>query len=608
MEMEAMRGAGTGEEDSSDEEVGYTITYCEAAPPEEATDLPPPFLSFGSGLTASARSVSHVETIVQLKNRRNQKDGTTIYVRPLPLPLLLSEVAPIAVGDTHLLITHVNRTSRRRYLLKAVAEVDEDYCTYKMEGGVLDEGSGGPVAQHEGRLCRRPAPDGHPEHLHVRTSIVRHLFASGTLGFCRTPVSDLPIQALMLAAANSVQSRSGGTEMEGDQLLNVRDVERMRRSRMKEIPLPQRVSSFEEVYTEFYHGFESLMLMLKSFSYSPALVKTVLQEVVRPEHFNELNRVSADGGVGTILEMVDGYPQDEALVTSALTALGRICLYEDNLTTFVQVDGVPTVIEIMKEYIHQPVILQWGAYCLVQVTQPETPFRNKTIDVFIQLRGVELAIDIMRKHVGSPYMHMTRWLGVLMSNVITCQERCITLLVHEALPALLLDQVQEDTSNVSALQGLLRLLRNILWPYRADSPFLVRVAAADGGDGSSQPLPAGLSAEALLAELDADNTQKWRFVNLFFLRNFLTDYRVKLWSLVERVMAQASQQRYSTVAVHVLHLALDMAHVLVSWAVAPAPEIRTALLRDCVVMEESYPTDKRLTGKRTLFVKELCDV
>ncbi|CAD2215861.1 hypothetical protein AGDE_14346 [Angomonas deanei] len=470
--------AASSPQPSTTDEIGYSITCCDVKPLKRNMryTMGESDVSF-AGKSYSIRTASAAESFVSLKGKKNANDDLFL-VKPLPLPLLLSSISPVHEGDIHLLITFTDGV--KQYIVKKVEHVEEDFCTY-VEDKNSSPCSGGPVFNKKGDFVGIQHQTGKESICLFSKSITKHLFAMGLLGVCRAPISDLTFNVLNthLASTNNMvttqafkkQKNADGLKRlidvgrGGDQLANFKDVERLQRQRTKEIPVPQREPSFEEVYDEFFYNFYSLLLMLRSFSYSSALTKKILQEIVKPEHLNELKSVSADGGVGFILEVIDGHPQDEGLIVSALTALSRICLYESNLQTFIQVDGVPSVMEILKEYIHEPRILQWGIYCLVQVTKVDAPRRSKTVEYVAQMQGIEMAHYILYNHGGLLQAHLTDWTAKLLYNIIEVNHRFVAIFLHENLPSLLVTKLIECKEEPSLVASLLKLLSKLLLPY-----------------------------------------------------------------------------------------------------------------------------------------------
>lgn len=541
-----------GSDEDSAEDVGFTLTFCDIFPePPEATasavssrPTSPLHRRRASGseaggsrrasplrFSASGReprstppgSASHVGETTPVAARRRSGSpsdvGTAptsasrsggaagassapnlLLVQPLPVPLLLSTIPDIRVGDAHLMITHVNN-GRRCYRVQHVSAVHPDYCEYKLASASEDECSGGPVfnsagdfigIQHERR--------GYSICLLMR-SIVRNLFESDLLGMCRSPISEVSVKkrepqtrlgdlqqqrlsggfsprasfkrstvpsrlASMPETAATTPRTSAAAAITSGSPVAVSPAAPASAAPSTSKPLSQQVPGYEAVFKEFYAGFDSVSHILYAFPYSRQLLKLALENLSQLNYGNELDQMSAIGGVGAILETIDGYPQDEAIVSGALSAMCRICIYERNLTMFLHLDGVATTMEVMKEYVHQPTVLQWGTHLLTSATDASQPSAARCAEAIVRSRGPQLLVNVLRVHGAvqrkSAVRHLqhnrlVRWTCDLMANLLAPDPKRTTLFLREDLLALLLQLLHDYTGNLFLVEGLVHV-------------------------------------------------------------------------------------------------------------------------------------------------------
>ncbi|CAJ04872.1 conserved hypothetical protein [Leishmania major strain Friedlin] len=621
--------AGDSEEDET-EEIGFTLTYCEVFPThddaaypkepsprlnssqsgdshgcsaESATSSPSgrgPRCEGGAGLGKEADGTPASLSEFALPRERGAKgvasdaahasggpqanrfasdaarrrfcgaQDSLCQVQPLHLPLLLSAIPAIKVGDVHLMITHVN-DGRRSYRVQHVAAVFADYCLYEPTSFGEVTCSGGPVFNMQGDFIG-VQHERHGQSLCLLLkSIVRHLFDAGLLGMCRAPVSEetvkqrevhirpghavfsaMPTRLPALsgrgrmpslktndcpaslcrtgAAAASDGAERGGYSASSSRLpavslgskspaslraerhftvdatgttmapsfaamsscgsprtLHNRPGNNATNSSCKSVrpaedgagvtdavaaaalpltlpskPLSQCVPSFEEVFAEFFDGADSLPHILYAFPHCPPLVKMTIERLALLKREDELERIVAVGGIGAILEAIDGYPQEEQIVTSALAALCRICLCERNLAIFLHLDGVVTVMEIMKEYVRQQGVLQWGICTLLYATDMSCPSAAASAEVMVRSSAPELLVNVLRVHGTAPRKtatrqsqsnHLIRWDCDLIANLLMTNPRLTTLFLREDLLTLLLQLGRDDAGNAFLMEG-----------------------------------------------------------------------------------------------------------------------------------------------------------
>ncbi|KAG5499511.1 hypothetical protein JIQ42_04984 [Leishmania sp. Namibia] len=628
--------AGESSEDDEAEEIGFTLTYCEVFPtyddPANRTQLSPPLKPsqsggshwssaesaapshFGSephhrgeaGVSKEAAGVRECLAESALARQRGESNAISdasqasggcrwnkaandaanrnasssqdslFQVQPLPIPLLLSRIPEIKVGDVHVMITHVN-DGRRSYRVQHVADVFADYCTYESTrfGGVTC--SGGPVFNLQGDFIGvQHERDGQSLCLYMK-SIVRHLFDSDLLGMCRTPISEETVNQRAVRArpgdaASSVMAiphlpgvsvqksgqplpKSGrfasqhctGAATVGD-IADGGGARGSPSSRLPALPpgsqrlapsrtegcfnadatsapaarprasmfsggsrrtlchpssdniddsssrsarpakdsaklantvaaavvplsspsksLAQCVPSFEEVFAEFRDGADSLPHILYAFAHSLPLVKVTLESLAQLKYRDELEHMSGVGGVGAILEAIDMYTQEEQVVASALAALCRICLYERNLAMFLHLDGVVTVMEIMKEYVHQPAVLQWGVYTLLFATDVSCTSAAASAVLMVHSTAPQLLVNVLRVHGAVKrksatrrveYNRLVRWTCDLIANLLMAIPRSTTLFLREDFLTLLLHLSRDAIGNAFLMEGFVHV-------------------------------------------------------------------------------------------------------------------------------------------------------
>lgn len=485
--------------------IGFTLTYCSVYPspdsPAVGMAAPGPETSFLSRLGGGrwSRSVQRskdasVSRTPSVAAASGVAGDNLTMVAPLPLPLLLSSIPPVAVGDTHLMVTHVDGAVRA-YRVQRVSFVHDGYCEYDSSRLGGETCSGGPVFNTRGDFVGMQHQQDVRSICIFTRSISMSLFQSNLLGFCRTPISSWNVKRLIEAATSVMRGsdsermslasrqsslseseyRSTTTMTDGDssqfpshsdsvgrsnslvlnrphgQKVEVADFNdillRRRRQEENQLPISQRLASYEEVFAEFFSDFESLIRMLHCFSYSPAMVEVILDRMIQTQYAKAMGQLPAAYGVGIILEIIDAYPHEESIVTAALTTLSRLCVYNRNLTVFLQVDGIVTVLEVMKEYVHQPTLLQWGTYILLHTTQPSLTTAAESVATILCCNGAQLLVSMLRLHGNSStrfatlvQQHLVSWLYQIVANIVRVDRSSMTLLFHENFLGLLLQR------------------------------------------------------------------------------------------------------------------------------------------------------------------------
>ncbi|KAL7701899.1 hypothetical protein NQL31_002215 [Lotmaria passim] len=437
--------------------------------------------SFGRQPGSSAAETAQTTA---LRSNAAANANTLLLVQPLPVPLLLSAIPDVQVGDAHLMITHVNG-GRRCYRVQHVAAVHPDYCEYKLASDSDDECSGGPVFSSAGDFIGIQHERGGHSICLLMKSIVRNLFESDLLGMCRSPISEVCVKkrephsrgsyagggsgggglySPAAANANSASpSMSSPSPIATSQAITTTATTTAAAAK----PLSQQVPGYEAVFQEFYSGFDSLLHILYAFPHSRQLLKLALENLSQLNYGSELDQMSTIGGVGAILDTIDGYPQDEAIVTGALAAMCRICIYERNLAMFLHLDGVITTMEAMKEYVHQPTVLQWGTYLLVSATDAAMTSAMHCAEVIVQSHGPQLFVNVLRVHGAvrrkSAVRHLQhsrliRWTCDLIANLVAPAPQRTTLFLREDFLALLLQLMHDYAGSPFLIEGFVHVL------------------------------------------------------------------------------------------------------------------------------------------------------
>lgn len=435
-----------------EETIGYSISCIDAFPTE------------GDESTCSLRPLASLQ----------KKEGLHL-IDPLPIPLLVSRIPTIKVGDAHLMVTHVNGQDRSYVALK-VSAVHEHYCEYYSTSSATQLSSGGAVFDLEGNFV------GVQHQTEVQCiallmhSIVHRLFRSDILGLCNSPISNLPLAVLQSGGISDKEKADMYNEPftilqssyvmdvgnEGNQLANYHEIERVR-ARAGGSLTRSRVPSFEEVYAEFYDGnFETTLHMLFAFWYNSALTCRVLKNLMEPQNATYHSKVGSAGGIGIILELIDGHPEDEALVEIALAALASLCLHGANLSVFIQVNGVLSVMETLALYLHHTTIMQWGVHCLMLATDRLlTPASCLSVELFVRSNGLDL-VTFALKHHCETNNDLTSWMCSLLTNVLQCNSAYVTWMHQKGLTIAVIPFLLHYRDDPQVLSGLLPFFRKVM--------------------------------------------------------------------------------------------------------------------------------------------------
>ncbi|RNF26095.1 uncharacterized protein Tco025E_01623 [Trypanosoma conorhini] len=625
------------EEDAEEEELGYTLTFCEMNPMSYSGAPANSFtrsshsaghsLVFSAEASTSVACTAPVAPAVQTRlsapsSGRHERPNIAVgpsfsgtgslggrsatqqresrLIKPLPLPLLLSRIAPVRVGDRHLMITHVNG-KERHYVVQTVKKVGRDSCEYDFFDPASEFSSGGPIFDMRGDFVGLQHQSGNHSYGIFISSIVRHLFQSSVLGVCRPPVVDVGVDEAKFDMHAVVPDEVFNQPFHlnqrycvfnvgaGDQLIEFEDFERMRmRSDIRGSTLPPSLvaPASDQVWQEFYHGFHSLILMLHAFSHVPKLTKLALEEITSHEHRNYLPEVASLGGIGVVLEIIDGYPENEEVVLAALTVLARSSLYTSNREAIFRCDGVLTVLEIMNEYSHHGAIQLWGFCCLYNVMASDSPVHAESIEIFAHSQGIPLAIEALRVHRDQRFL--LRHTALALRCVAKEDIRYAHAMVRGDVTNVVVDRMNDNSEDPFVFLGLATLLRELLLAFgnensvtAEDFPAEARASETAWGDGVFSPWVAsnyaGSSGEAGNALLE-------------------TLVAGKVLTVLGKVMACESMNRYSSAAMALLEVCSSSVLALLSWgAVELQEELESPTLRQaCEDIMRNFPADAAL--------------
>ncbi|RNF06873.1 hypothetical protein TraAM80_03818 [Trypanosoma rangeli] len=630
------------EEHAEEEELGYTLTFCDMSRmwdggmssnsfakgsylgghPPVSSDVSisvscaaPFFPVLQTRLSASASERHETSNNVSVPCFfRTESFGVrsapqlreSCLIKPLPLPLLLSRIPPVRVGDCHLMITHVNG-KERHYVVQTVKQVGKDSCEYDFFDPASEFSSGGPIFDMLGNFVAIQHQSGDHSYGIFTTSIVRHLFQSSVLGVCRVPIIDVGVDEAKFDMNAVVPDEVFNQPFHlnqrycvfnvgaGDQLIEFDDFERMRmRSNIRGSTLPPSLvaPASDEVWQEFYHGFNSLILILHAFSHVPKLTKLALEEITSHKHRKDLPNVSSLGGIGLVLEIIDGYPENEEVVLAALTVLARASLYTSNREAICRCDGVLTVLEIMNEYSHHGNIQLWGFCCLYNVMASDSPVRTDSIEIFAHSQGIPLAIEALCVHRAQRYL--LRYTAFALSCVAHEDARHVSAMIRGGIADVIVDRMNENEDDPFVFLGLATLLRELLYLFGSGVLLFTGDAPSDAcalevatwADGAPMPL------------WDASNCCSCSGEVGGALLAALIDGKVL--TILGKVMACESLNHYSTAAMTLLGVCSDAVLMLLSCGATELKRelVSTTLKQTCVNIVQNFSTEKVLL-KRT---------
>ncbi|EKF38729.1 hypothetical protein MOQ_001060 [Trypanosoma cruzi marinkellei] len=641
------------EEGDNEEELGYTLTFCDMNPTEECS-VPvgmagPPFVPPGhsfitsSEVSASVSCVSSPHHLLQhppatssferqetqnatrgpsscgtgsLSGRHATQRWDWYPIKPLPLPLLLSRIAKVRVGDRHLMITHINGCERH-YVVQTVKRVGNDSCEYEFFDPASEFSSGGPIFDMRGDFVGLQHQSGDHSYGILISSIVRHLFQSSLLGVCRLPIVDVSVDEkkfdLDAVVPDEVFNQPFHINQRycvlnvgaGDQLIEYEDFQRlrMRRDILGSTQPPSLVApASDHVWQEFYRDFRSLILILFAFSHAPKVTKLALEEITSHDHRQNLPNVASLGGIGIVLEIIDGYPQNEEIVLAALTVLGRASLYKPNREAICRCDGVLTVLEIMNEYSHHASIQHWGFYCLYNVMASDSPVRTESIELFAYSQGVAVAIEALRVHSAERYV--LRHAGFALSCVAKEDVHYIFGMIRGGLTNVIVDRMKDNSEDPFVFLGLATLLRELLCGLLKKN-----LLTSLGTPAVTNALESGVCCDgANVFGLDVPNNRSYGEE----VGNALLDVLVKegVFTVLGKVMACESLNRYSSDSVTLLEACVGSVLLLLFCRVTElqAELSSMELKQTCEQILRNFPTEKGLLEMTTRIIDMLLAV
>ncbi|KEG07398.1 hypothetical protein DQ04_09921020 [Trypanosoma grayi] len=620
---------------ASEDELGYTMTMCDMTPLVDGASPWSPATARGQDLSApgdaggfsflpplrhnstSPLSVERIDSpsstfesglcgssvgCTGMRTSTTQQRG--LPIRPLPLPLLLSRIPPVCVGDRHLMITHTNGMERH-YVVQAVKYVGKDSCEYDFFDPACEFSSGGPIFNMHGDFVGLQHQSGDHSYGIFISSIVRHLFQSTFLGLCRLPIVDVSSQTeemfdMRAVVPDEVFNQPFHINQRycvlnvgaGDQLIEYEDFKRLRlRNDIQGSTQPPSLVAPDgaSVWQEFYADFGSLVHILHAFSHAPKLAKLALVEMTSHEHRHHLPNVASLGGIGAVLEIIDGYPQYEELVLAALTVLARTSLYKPNREAMWRCDGVLTVLEIMNEYSHHPSIQQWGFCCLYNVMAADSPVRTEAVALFARSQGIALAIEALRVHQGE--RHVLRHTGFALSCVADEDIRYAHTMVNGGIAKIIIDCMKGSSDDPFVFLGLATLLHKLLRHSLNDRELLTLDSTV-----SSLPWQCGEAVERTktYSKRDAEHASACKDPVGCALLDTLVEGKVL--TILGTVMACESQDTYSSAAVALLYECIGSVVVMLMFRLLELEEelAGSSLTETCRRIIQNFPTEKVL--------------
>ncbi len=422
-------------------------------------------------------------TIVACDLRTERNASVDISrVNPLPLPLILSKIPTIKVGDKHLLITHEN-SQQRRYVVVDVLEVHSHHCVYAQTDPDCLFASGGPIFSEKGEFVGLQHQCGDSSFGIFVRDIVQHLFDSAMLGLCKVPVYDADAgdvgggiekgntnARITNEEFNKEFSLLGRQKLidvgAGDQIVDFYTLEREREKKASGTSTPETFTPRDhlEVWKEWYKPTEyrSLVLLLHAFPYQAKLALMIVTELTSHKNRLAISQLASLGGIGILLETLDSHAYDEPLVQATVASLARISLYEANREAIVRSDGIAAVISIMKEYRLNYAIQEWATYCLLNLCVDSSSGEQmpESIEALAKYGGLDTVIANMSDHPKGRYLQ--RWSAQLLGTVAVYSQTFFGMLLERKLLPKLDDRIHQYEDDAFVLSGLVSFLKNIL--------------------------------------------------------------------------------------------------------------------------------------------------
>lgn len=215
-------------------------------------------------------------------------------------------------------------------------------------------------------------------------------------------------------------------------------------------------------------SFQSLIHLLFAFWYNSPLMQRVLKELTEKKYAPLRPHMATSGGIGAILEILDGHREDHELVENCLGCLALLCLDVGNLAVFIQLNGVVSVTEVLQFYLHDSKVLQWGIRCIMSATNTqETPQARESIDIFLRYDGFEVVTYALNRH-GPKNHSLVGWIGVLLDHLLDTKEAYgyLVLMLQKGLPVKVVTFLSENYQTEVVLSGLLPFLAHLIVKIR----------------------------------------------------------------------------------------------------------------------------------------------
>lgn len=249
-------------------------------------------------------------------------------------------------------------------------------------------------------------------------------------------------------------------------------------------------------------SFQSLVHMLFAFWYNPPLMQCVLQQLTDKRYASFRPQMGTGGGIGAILEILDGNPEDHELVEKCLGALALLCLDVGNLAIFIQLNGVVSVMEVLQFYLHDNKVLQWGIRCLMCATNSQKATQSHdAVDTFLRYDGLEVVTYALNRH-GPMNRHLASWIATLLDHLLDVDDPpygYLAWMLQKGLPIMVMTFLMEHYDERIILSGILPYLAHVIIQLKQfhdessllktpDRARIERTGAAKEGKEAGSPL------------------------------------------------------------------------------------------------------------------------
>lgn len=234
-------------------------------------------------------------------------------------------------------------------------------------------------------------------------------------------------------------------------------------------------------------SFQSLIHMLFGFCYSTPLVQHVLREIQEKKYASLHPQVGRSGGIGVILELLDENLQNQTFVESCLSCLAVLCLDVGNLTVFIQLNGVVSVMTALSVYRHYSPILQWGVYCVMHATNAEGSFQSReAVHAFLRWDGFGVVTYVLEQY-GAKNGCLAGWVGCLLDHLLEgdAPYGILTWMLREGLPATAVSFFIQHVTDRFVLCGFLPFLRHVITMIQKAHDRHIRRQEGDDSEGGS---------------------------------------------------------------------------------------------------------------------------